>query len=54
MARPMPDFFTTGTSLITVSEKLHDLLVEFDLGDNQLIELHFYDMNGQTLRPERF
>ena len=32
----MPDFFIAETSVIIVSEKMHDLLVQFDTGDNQL------------------
>lgn len=50
----MPDFVIAETSVIIVSEKMHDLLVQFDMGDNQLIEVPFFDVNGVTPRAERF
>jgi hypothetical protein len=53
-ARYMPDFFIAETSVIIVSEKMHDILVQFDMGDNQLIEVPFFDVDGVTPRPERF
>ena len=53
-ARYMPDFVIAETSVIVVSKKMHDLLVQFDMGDNQLIEVPFFDVDGVTPRPERF
>ena len=33
---------------------MHDMLVQFDMGDNQLTELPFFAFDGVTPRPERF
>jgi hypothetical protein len=39
--RYIPDFFITESALLTVSEKMRDLLVHFGMGENQLIEVPF-------------
>ncbi|WP_339643590.1 imm11 family protein [Jannaschia helgolandensis] len=52
--RFMPDFFMSRHVVLTVSQKMHDVLVQFDLGDNQLTELPFVAHDRVTPRPERF
>ena len=52
--RFMPDFFMSRSVVLTVSQKMHDVLVQFDMGDNQLTELPFVAHDRVTPRPERF
>ena len=49
-----PDFFMSRSVVLTVSQKMHDVLVQFDMGDNQLTELPFVAHDRVTPRPERF
>ena len=50
----IPDFLIAGVALLVVTQKMRDLLEQFDMGDNQLIEVPFFALDGVTQRPERF
>jgi hypothetical protein len=40
--------------LIILSEKFHDLLSQFDLGDGEMFEVPLYEHDQKTLRPGRW
>ena len=45
-------FFMADTKRLVVSQKFHDLLAQFDMGDNALIELPFFESDGVTPRAD--
>ncbi|MEM8851915.1 MAG: hypothetical protein AAGE03_18005 [Pseudomonadota bacterium] len=53
-ARICPDFQITQEGAAVTSKKLHDLLVQFDMGNNHLVECRFMDWERKVYRPERF
>ena len=42
------------SGVIILSEKFHDLLSQFDLGDGRMFEVPLYEHDQKTLRPGRW
>ena len=53
-ARICPDFLITQDGVPVVTKALRDLLTEFDMGANHLVECRFMDWQRTVYRPERF
>jgi hypothetical protein len=53
-ARICPDFQITQDGVPVDTKKLRDLLMDFEMGANHLVECRFMDWQRKTNRPERF
>ncbi|NSX54331.1 hypothetical protein [Parasulfitobacter algicola] len=47
----LPDIFKVQDAVIVISQKLHDLLQNFDLGETLLFEIPLYEYNQKDRRP---
>lgn len=51
---PTPDFFKITDGLGVVTQRFHDVLKNFDLGDTHMIELPMYSHGHDAALPEKF
>ena len=49
----LPDMFHTKQAIV-VSERVHDVLSGFDMGENELLEVPLLEQNGQVPLPGRW
>ena len=47
----LPDLISITDGILVVSQKLHDLLLQFNLGATSLFEVPLYEHDQRTLRP---
>ncbi len=50
----LPDLMVITSGLLIVSEKMRDILVQFDLGATQLFEVPLYEYDQKTQRPGKW
>lgn len=50
----LPDMFKITGGFIVISERFHELLQEFDLGQTQFFEVPLYEYNQKNQRPGRW
>lgn len=53
-ARACPDFQLTQEDVPVLTKRFRDLLMQFDMGANHLVECRFMDWERKVYRPERF
>ena len=47
----LPDLMSIISGILVVSQKLHDLLLQFNLGATSMFEVPLYEYDQKTLRP---